>query len=63
LFAKGRIGGILAAAVGAEHLRPQLFEQHLGLFQIGQVKAFGEPGIDFGEYRARFVAAVRASLD
>ena len=38
-------------------LSAQFGEQRLSLFQIGGVEAFGEPVVDFGEHRARFVAA------
>src|SRR5579862_453855 len=34
----------------------QLVEQGLGIIQIGGIEAFGEPVVDFGEHRARFVA-------
>ena len=37
-------------------LRAQLLEQRLGVLQIGGVEAFGEPAVDLGEHRARFVA-------
>jgi hypothetical protein len=37
-------------------LLAQLIEQRLGVFQIGGVEALGEPAVDFGEHRARFVA-------
>jgi hypothetical protein len=33
----------------------QLFEQRLGLLQVGGVEALSEPVVDFGEYRTRFV--------
>ena len=36
--------------------RLQLVEQRLGVFQVGGVEALGEPVVDFGEHRARFVA-------
>jgi hypothetical protein len=31
-------------------------KQRLGVFQVGGVKALGEPVVDFGEYRARLLA-------
>jgi hypothetical protein len=55
---------IIAAAFRTAHippnerLRAQLIEQRLGIFQIGQVEAFGEPIVDFAQHRARFIAAV-----
>ena len=36
--------------------RNQLVEQRLGVLQVGGVEALGEPVVDFGEHRARFVA-------
>ena len=38
-------------------LAAQLVEQCLGLSQIGAVEALGEPAVNFGEHRPRFVAA------
>ena len=43
---------LLALALAAE-----LVEQRLGFLQIGGIEALGEPGVDFGQHRARFVAA------
>ena len=37
-------------------LCPKFVEQRLGVLQIGGVEALGEPAVDFGEHRARFVA-------
>src|SRR5207248_2343443 len=34
----------------------QFVEQDFGVFQVGGVEAFGEPAIDLGEHRARFIA-------
>jgi hypothetical protein len=39
-------------------LARQFVEQGFGIFQVGGVEAFGEPVEDFGEHRARFIAAV-----
>ena len=36
----------------------QFVEQRLGFLQVGGVEALGEPVVDFGEHRARFVADV-----
>src|SRR5215831_10868174 len=36
--------------------RTQLLEHRLCFLQIGGVEALGEPVVDFGEYRTRFVA-------
>jgi len=36
---------------------PKLIKQRLGLFQIGRVKAFGEPAVDWREKVAGFDAA------
>jgi len=41
-----------------EPLGAQLVEQRLGLFQVGSVEALGEPAVDVGEHRARFVTAI-----
>ena len=38
-----------------ERLFAQLFEQCLGILQVGSVEALGEPVVDFGEHRARLV--------
>src|SRR5215472_2472748 len=38
-----------------ERLLAQLIEQRLGLLEIGSVEAFGEPVVDFGEHRTRFI--------
>ena len=38
--------------------RTQFVEQGLGVLQIGSVEALGEPVVDFGEHRARLIAAV-----
>ena len=35
----------------------QFIEHRLGAFQVGGVEALGRPVVDFGEHRARFVAA------
>ena len=37
-------------------LDAQLVEQRLGVLQVGSVEAFGEPVVDRGKHRARFVA-------
>ena len=37
-------------------LAVQLIEQRLGVVEVGGVEAVGEPAVDFGEHRARFVA-------
>ena len=34
----------------------QRLQQHLGLLEVGGVKAFGEPAIDRGKQRPRFVS-------
>src|ERR1700758_2205866 len=36
-------------------------EQPLGILQVGGVEAFGEPGVDFGEHRARLVGPALVS--
>ena len=36
----------------------QLVEQHLGVLQVGGVEALGEPVVDLGERRARFLATI-----
>ena len=33
----------------------ELVEQGLGVFQVGGIEAFGEPVVDFGQHRARFI--------
>ena len=33
----------------------QLVEQRLGVLQISSIEALGEPVVDFGEHRARFI--------
>jgi hypothetical protein len=33
----------------------QLFEQRLGLLQVGGVKALGEPAVDWGQQLARLI--------
>ena len=43
--------------LGRTRLPLKFLEQRLGFFQIGGIKALGEPVVDVGEYRARFVAA------
>jgi hypothetical protein len=35
----------------------QFLQQRLRVFQVGGVEAFGEPAVDVGEYRPRFVGA------
>jgi hypothetical protein len=37
--------------------RLQLLQQRLGVLEIGGIEAFGEPIVDFGEHRARLIAA------
>jgi hypothetical protein len=37
-------------------LRSELDEECFGVFQVGGVEALGEPMVDVGEHRARFVA-------
>src|ERR1700730_13283189 len=44
------------AAVGVYLIGAQLIEQRLGVLKIGGIEAFGEPAVDFGEHRPRFVA-------
>ena len=39
------------------YLIAELLEQRLCLLQVGGIKAFGEPAVDLGEHRVRFVAA------
>jgi hypothetical protein len=39
--------------------RLQLLQQGLGVLQIGGVEPFGEPVVDFREYRARLVTTIR----
>jgi len=39
-----------------QYLVGELIEQGFGVLQVGGVEALGEPVIDFGEHRARFVA-------
>src|SRR6266851_2169433 len=34
----------------------EFVEQRLGVLQIGGVEALGEPAIDLGEHRSRFIA-------
>ena len=34
----------------------QFVQQCLGVFEVGGIEAFGEPAINLGEHRARFVA-------
>ena len=34
----------------------QLFEERVGVFQIGGIEALREPVVDFAQHRARFVA-------
>ena len=36
-------------------LGAQLVELRLGVLEIGGIEAFGEPAVDVGEHRARFV--------
>src|SRR5215467_3709523 len=36
----------------------QLIQQSLGVLQVGSVEALGEPVVDFGELRARLIAAI-----
>src|SRR5215472_12671159 len=38
-------------------LGSQFVQQCLGLLEVGGVEAFGEPVVDFGQHRVRFVAA------
>jgi hypothetical protein len=38
------------------HLLVQRVKQRLGVFQVGGVEALGEPAVDRGEHRARFIA-------
>ena len=52
-FCSGRFS---APHVGQFTSRTQLVEQCLGVLEIGGVEALGEPTVDFGEHRARFVA-------
>jgi hypothetical protein len=35
----------------------QFVEKHLSVFEVRGVEALGEPAVDIGEHRARFVAA------
>ena len=35
--------------------------QRVGVFQIGGVEALGEPVVDLGEHRPRFIAAIGIS--
>ena len=50
---------MLEAAEGyiGRRLASQFIEQRLGVLQVGGVEALGEPAVDFGEHRARLVAA------
>ena len=38
-----------------------MVEQRLGVFQVLGIEALGEPAVDFGKHRARFVAATGTS--
>src|SRR5216683_2628744 len=49
-----------APHVGQFTSRTQLVEQCLGVLEVGGVEAFGEPAVDFGEHRSRFIAAALA---
>ncbi len=55
--ASGRLS-LLQLGHSIDLLPRQFVEQRLGVFQIGGVEALGEPVVDFGEHRARFVADV-----
>ena len=54
-----RIGGIVVVALRALHrcLSRQFIEQRLRVLKVGGVEALGEPVVDVGQYRARFVVA------
>ena len=49
---------MLEAAEGyiGRGLASQFVEQSLGVLQVGGVEALGEPAVDLGEHRTRFVA-------
>jgi hypothetical protein len=36
----------------------QIVERRLGIFEIGQVEALGEPIVDFREYCARLISTI-----
>src|ERR1700730_8609390 len=42
-----------------DEARLQLLHQRLGVLEIGGIEAFGEPIVDFGEHRPRFLASAR----
>jgi hypothetical protein len=46
----------IRASVTELVLRFEIFQQRLGFFQVSCVEAFGEPAVDFAEYRARLFA-------
>src|SRR5215831_8275915 len=46
----------MAGTRGVLRLSPQLFQQRLGLLQVGGVEALGEPAVDRGQELARFHA-------
>ena len=48
----------LASDDGLPILIVQLIDQDLCVLQIGGIEAFGEPVVDFGEHRARLIAAI-----
>jgi hypothetical protein len=43
-------------------IRSKFIEQRLGVLQIASVETLGETAVDFGEHRARFVAATLQTL-
>ena len=43
--------------ISAPGLGGQFIQQRLGLLEVGSIESFGEPVVDFGEHRVRFVAA------
>src|SRR6266481_713628 len=63
-FLKGAahsLQNLCSAGFSAPHVeqftsRTQLVEQRLRVFQISGVEALGEPAVDLGQHRARFVA-------
>jgi|GEM_PF-6798781 hypothetical protein len=52
-FPPARCRGIILCGCSALVFWRKFVEQRFRVFQIGGVEAFGEPVVDFGEYRAR----------